>query len=149
LKKFFSFISILILITILAACSNDNSEKEDKDTEQAEEELEVLEVDLDTPKTLDVDEKTTLSAKVTYGDEDVKDADEVEYEIWEEGNKEASTMHEAKNEKDGTYTYETSFDDDGEYVVQVHVTAKEQHNMPKNNITVGEGADESKKRRRG
>src|SRR5699024_11567696 len=43
----------------------------------------------------------------------------------------------------GTYSIETSFDHNAKYGVQVHVTAREQHNMPKNNITVGEGSDDS------
>ena len=143
MKKFFTLMSIMCLIGILAACGNDDAEKDRPKADEAEDELEMLEVDLDTPKTLDVDEKTTLSAKVTYGDEDVKDADEVQYEIWEKGKKEDSVMHDAKNKKDGTYTLDTSFDHDATYVVQVHVTAREQHNMPKNNITVGEGSDDS------
>ncbi|HEY4553263.1 MAG TPA: FixH family protein [Bacillaceae bacterium] len=100
---------------------------------------EILEVQLEVQETADVNEKIPLHATVIQGDEKVADADEVEYEIWEDGKKEDSQMIEAKNNKDGTYSAETSFEKDGVYMVQVHVTARGQHTMPKKTVTVGEG----------
>src|SRR5690606_32173856 len=102
----------------------------------------ILEVQLDVAEHVEVDEKTNLKAVVTQGDEEVADADEVQFEIWEEGKKEESRMIDAVNNQDGTYEAETIFDHDGNFTVQVHVTARGMHNMPKQTVTVGEGAAE-------
>lgn len=42
------------------------------------------------------------------------------------------------------YELHTTFQQDGVYIIQVHVTAKQQHNMPKTNIHVGEVEKESR-----
>lgn len=136
-KKFILFLTILTL-TLLVACGNDDSNA-DKEKKSNEEELLALEVDLETPEKTEVDEKANLNATVSYGDEKVTDADEVEYETWEKGAKDDSEMIEAKNNKDGTYSLDKKFDKDGEYEVQVHVTARDQHTMPKATIQVGKG----------
>ncbi|MFK4998327.1 hypothetical protein ACI2OX_16460 [Bacillus sp. N9] len=47
-------------------------------------------------------------------------------------------MLTAKNKEDGTYEVEKAFDHDAIYHVQVHVTARGMHVMPKNTITVGD-----------
>ena len=102
----------------------------------------MLKVELTVQESADVDEKIPLKAVVSQGDEKITDADQADFEIWEEGKKENSEMITAKNEKDGSYTAEVSFDHDGLYTVQVHITARSQHTMPKQSVTVGEGASE-------
>lgn len=102
-----------------------------------------LEVELSVPETAGVKEAVVLKATVTYGEEKVEDADEVVFEIWEEGKKSESEMLDSTNKGDGTYEANTSFEQDGVFEVQVHVTAKQQHNMPKSSIQVGEGTSEA------
>ena len=80
-----------------------------------------------------------MAAVVTQGDEKVEDADEVVFEVWEEGKKDDSVKIESTNEKDGLYTAETTFDHDGLFHVQVHVTARGLHTMPIKEVTVGNG----------
>ena len=46
---------------------------------------------------------------------------------------------ESVNEKDGLYTAETTFDHDGLFHIQVHVTARGFHTMPIKEVTVGDG----------
>lgn len=137
LKRSLWLVLVSLVVLVLAACggeTTDNAEKADDEIPQP------LEVQLEVQETADVDETVPLKATVTLGDEKITDADEVEFEVWEEGKKEDSEMIEAKNNKDGTYEAETSFDHDGVFTVQVHVTARGQHTMPKQNVTVGEGA---------
>ncbi|WP_068672064.1 FixH family protein [Oceanobacillus sp. Castelsardo] len=122
-----------LILGVLAGCNNGT------DTSQESEELKMLEVDFEVAEKADVDETVELSAIVTYGDEKVKDADEVTFEYWEQGNKENSTMIEAKNNEDGTYTAQVSFDSDGVYEMYAHTTARDLHTMPKKSITIGEG----------
>lgn len=136
LKKKRSFLVWAFAIGLLGACGNAQNESGGTNDDVPD----MLEVQLEGPDTADVNEKVVFTALVTQGDEKVKDADEVEFEIWEEGKKDDSEMIEAKNNEDGTYEMEKAFDRDGEFTVQVHVTARGMHNMPKKSITVGEGA---------
>ncbi|MCJ7842986.1 FixH family protein [Lederbergia sp. NSJ-179] len=136
MKKKLGFMMLAIVFVLLAACGKgtDSNEKEEMPA--------ILEVKLEVPEHVQVDENVDLKAVVTQGDEDVADADEVEFEVWEEGKKDDSVMIAAKNNQDGTYEAETTFDHDGAFTVQVHVTARGMHNMPKQAVTVGEGAAE-------
>ncbi|MBO0993779.1 FixH family protein [Bacillus sp. SD088] len=135
MKKTIGSILLGIALLTLVACGNDAKSQDDEVPA-------ILEVQLEVAEHVEVDEKVDLKAVVTQGDEDVADADEVQFEIWEEGGKEESTMIDAVNNQDGTYEAETTFDHDGAFTVQVHVTARGMHNMPKQTVTVGEGAAE-------
>lgn len=138
MKKKLSFLFLAFVLIVLAACGNDENENADTNLD----ELVPLEVEpFEVPEEADVDETIELKAGVIYGDEDVTDADEVVYEVWEEGDQENSEMIDATNNEDGTYTAETSFDHDGLFHVQVHVTARDLHTMPKKEVTVGEGGE--------
>ncbi|MFD2044807.1 FixH family protein [Ornithinibacillus salinisoli] len=137
-KKLWMYVMILSLGVILIGCGDEDMHDMD-DTD----ELATLEVDLQVADTVEVDEKLELKAVVTYGDEAVTDADEVEYEVWEEGQEDNSMKIDAVNNEDGSYTAETSFDKDGLFHVQVHVTAKDLHTMPTQEVTVGEGGHNS------
>lgn len=124
----------MLALSFLVACAQNDSTDHSND-----EEVHVLEVSFEAPETVQAQEEVELIATVRYGDDKVSDANEVTYEIWEEGGKEDSLELEAINNQDGTYSTTTSFEKDGIYHVQVHVTARDQHAMPKKAITVGEG----------
>ncbi|HAM81940.1 FixH family protein [Ornithinibacillus bavariensis] len=126
---------IVIVLGLLSACGN--SEKE---TESEPEELHVLRVDFDLPEHAEVNETVLLKAVVSYGEEAVKDANEVQFEYWEQGKEKDSKTINAKNNADGTYTAEVTFDKDGIYEIYAHTTARDMHSMPKKSITVGNGA---------
>lgn len=134
MRKNLLFVLFIAMLTLLAACSgSDDAQTE----ENEEEELHELLVDFDVPKEADVDETVELKATVTYGEEEVTGAD-VEFEYWEEGNEDDSTMVEAEDNEDGTYTAEVDFEDDAVYEMYAHTTAKEQHTMPKEAVAVGD-----------
>ena len=82
-----------------------------------------------------------MKAFVTQGDEEIEDADEVVFEVWEEGKKSESEMIDSVNEKSGIYTAETSFEHEGTFHVQVHVTANGLHTMPLKEVIVGNGGN--------
>lgn len=134
MNRISSFLILAFAIGLLGACGN----TQDQNNGVSDKVPEVLEVELEGPDTADVNEKVVFTALVTQGDEKVKDADEVEFEIWEEGKEEREKI-EAKNNEDGTYEMEKAFDREGAFTVQVHVTARGLHNMPKKSITIGEG----------
>ncbi|MCA0988698.1 FixH family protein [Guptibacillus algicola] len=140
MKKISILLSMLCLFLVLAACGqNDNTDKE----ESGASEPQPLEVSLDTPETAEKGQELTFSATVTQGDEAVEDASEVMFEIWKEGDKDNSEMVEAEHEGEGVYSIKKTLEEDGTFVVQSHVTARDLHTMPKNKVTVGSGSEES------
>lgn len=124
-------IMLVSAMALLAACSNNNN---------GSDEIKMLDVEFKVPETTDVGQTVELKAIVTYGGENVKNADTVEFEYWEKGNKDKSTMVDATNNGDGTYTAEIFFDHVGIYEMFAHTTAKNLHTMPKKSITVGKGS---------
>ncbi|MGM0974762.1 MAG: FixH family protein [Bacillota bacterium] len=137
MRRKFGMLLFALVLGILSACSNGT----ENEKEQVSEEPKPIEVEFIVPEKANVGEKLILKAIVTYGEEKVKNADEVKFEYWEKGNKEGSTMIEANNNGDGTYTAEVIFEHDGVYEMYAHTTAKGMHTMPKKQITIGEGAN--------
>ncbi|WP_064092395.1 FixH family protein [Rossellomorea aquimaris] len=134
MKKLGILMLLGVLSLFLAACGNSNGEN------STDEDKKMVQVDanLELPQKAKKGETVSLSTKVTQGDENVDDAEEVKYEIWKNGKKEESEMIEAKHEKDGVYKAEKAFEEDGMYTVQVHVTARDMHTMPKAEIAIGD-----------
>lgn len=128
-------IVLISVLALLAACGEDGENNNQSD------ELKMLEVDFELPEEADVDETVELKATVTYGDEKVDDADEMEFEYWMEGDRDNSTFIDGENNGDGTYTAEVTFDENGTYESYAHTTARTLHTMPKKSITIGEGSD--------
>lgn len=128
-------ITLVFIVTVFAACSNDSEEVDES------EELKMLDVDFELPETADVGEAVELKATVTYGDDDVIDAEQMEFEYWKDGDKDNSTFVDGENNEDGTYTAEVSFEEEGVYEIYAHTTAESLHTMPKKEIEVGDVSD--------
>lgn len=133
-QKSWIFIAGLVLAT-MAACSNEKPQ-----AVVIDETPQPIIVDLTVTEKVEVGGTVNMAAVVTHGDEKVVDADEVLFEFWEEGKKDDSVKIESVNGKDGSYTAETTFDHDGLFQVQVHVTARGMHTMPMQEVIVGSGA---------
>lgn len=129
MRKIFTLFAVILLS--LAACG----------TNADNDEIHMLEVEFDVPEQIDVGEPLVLEAVVSYGDEPVKDADEVTFEVWEKNDQDNAVFYDAENNEDGTYTYELTFDHDGIFEMYAHTTARDQHTMPLREITVGEGGE--------
>ena len=132
MKRFGMFMMGTAMVAALAGCGQD----EEVPTEVSL--PEPIEVDLTVPEQGAVNESIMLTTHVTQDGENVEDASEVEYEIWEEGKKEDSVLIETTNDKEGIYSAETTFETDGTYHVQVHVTARDMHVMPEKQIQIGD-----------
>ncbi|MEH7387390.1 FixH family protein [Bacillus sp. JJ1521] len=137
MKRKLGVLLFILIIGLLAACGNNDK---NVGKEQIVEELKPLGVDFIVPEKADVGEKILLKAVVTYGDEKVNDADEMNFEYWVSGNDEEKTTVESTNNGDGSYTAEVTFDHDAVYEIYAHTTAKSMHTMPKKSIIVGDGA---------
>lgn len=137
-----------IVLAIFAACSSDEgNHSKDTDDETKDEvttdDLPELTVDLEVPEAAEVDEEVTFTSTVKYDGDLVEEADQVQYEVWENGKKDDGEMIDAENNNDGTYSIDYRFNHDANYTVQVHVDAEGIHTMPKAEIIVGEGSDEA------
>lgn len=132
-KSLWIIFTILTLVMLAACGGNDVADDLDDDGE-----LIPLEVDFDLPETADVDEAVELKATVTYGDEQVEDAEYVEFEYWLSGDKDNSVSVDAENNEDGTYTAEVTFEEDGVYEIYAHTQARDLHTMPKKSIAIGD-----------
>ncbi|MBP3039397.1 FixH family protein [Bacillaceae bacterium Marseille-Q3522] len=95
-----------------------------------------VEVTFQLPEKAKVGEDTLLAVTVTQDNQFVDDADEVTFEIWKKDEKEDSKIVEAVYKKEGEYEGKTSFTEEALYYVQVHVTARNMHTMPKETIQV-------------
>ncbi|GAB4074558.1 hypothetical protein GCM10028778_20610 [Barrientosiimonas marina] len=130
---------LLVLITacslmFLAACSstNDDNANNSKNDEEAEESLKPLEVEfLTKADAFHTGKEGTIKTKVTKGDENVADADEVQFEIWKGENQDTSEKFEPENKGKGIYALKHTFNDKGTYKVIAHTTARDSHAMPK------------------
>lgn len=131
MMKKIMWMAILFGLLLLAACG------EEDDSAGAGPSTEIIETEFNSPETAEPGEAMNLSVTVTQGEEFVEDADEVIYEVWQSGHREESEMLTAEHMGDGVYEAETSFDEEGLYIVQAHTTARRLHVMPKQEITVG------------
>jgi hypothetical protein len=127
------FLSLMFLsVLIISACNNNDQQ------EQPDEKLpEFVEVELSvTPEHGKANEPIILEAKVTQGDENVEDADEVKFEIWRAKDENHEKI-KVEHSEDGIYRLEKSFAQDGTYYIISHVTARDMHNMPKKVFVIG------------
>lgn len=131
-KRLLLTLVAIMMAIVFTACGDNNNN---------DEELKTLDVEFEVPEQIDVGETLELEAFVTYGDEPVTDADEVEFEVWEKNDQDNSTDYPSENNGDGTYTVEVTFDHDGVFEMYAHTTAHDLHTMPLREITVGEGGD--------
>ncbi len=125
------------MFLVLVSCNQGNDHNHGEELFPLEVEIEIL------PETLVANEPITFNAHVTYGDEKVEDANEVQFQIWEKGNEEGEEFFEGEHVGEGTYSIQKTFDHDGIYYVVAHVTARNMHNMPKKEFIIGEAEDSS------
>lgn len=127
MKKIWMTLIIIFAGIISVACSQQDEEEEPQ----------FLDVQLTaTPEKAEVNEEITFEAKVTYGSEEVKDADEVKFEIWRSHDENHEKIMAVHNEN-GIYRLKKSFTEEGTYYIISHVTARSMHNMPKKEFIVG------------
>lgn len=124
---------LVAILLILVGCTN-NTENENID-----EVPELIEVTVETnPQVVKANEEVTIQAKITQGKDIVKDADDMKFEIWKEGqsDQEHVKVEGELNQKEEVYFVKKTFNEPGLYYVIAHVTARGLHNMPKVELQV-------------
>ncbi|MBT2699271.1 FixH family protein [Bacillus sp. ISL-40] len=128
MKKLFVFLVTVLCLSIVISCSNKK--------EQADNLPQMVEVELSiNPDPGKMNQPITFEAKVTQGNDQVKDA-EVIFEIWRSKDDKHEKV-EIKHAEKGIYRLERSFSQEGTYYIISHVTARDMHNMPKKEFTIG------------
>lgn len=129
MKKLVYVFIFCLFLSITAACGNQHEDHNNQP--------QMLEVDLSVnPEKGEVNKPITFKAKVTQGNEKVNDADEVTFEIWRSKDENHEKI-DIKNPKNGVYSIEKTFQQEGTYYIISHVTARDMHNMPKKEFVVG------------
>ncbi|PGL72273.1 FixH family protein [Bacillus sp. AFS055030] len=125
MKKLLSLLIVSIMIT--TGCSN---EKKEPVVEKP------VDVNILLPTSdINLNKEITIRAEVSQNHKAVSDADEVQFEIGKNG-EDSIAMLEAKNGADGIYSATYKFTNPGDYYVIAHVTARDQHSMPKKDFKV-------------
>ncbi|PLS01585.1 FixH family protein [Neobacillus cucumis] len=128
MKKLVLMLMVLLSLSLVVSCS--------KQEENKGEMPEMVEVNLSvSPNPGEQNKPIIFEAKVTQGKEKINDAD-VTFEVW----RSKDAKHEkitVKHSEDGIYRLEKTFQQEGTYYIISHVTARDMHNMPKKEFTVG------------
>lgn len=130
------FLSMVLLTSLtLAACSDEGEDHGEMDhSNPSSDEIRSLEVDLQTPESIQSGEATEFTAHVTSNEENVTDADQVMFEVL--SGDESIEMIEVEHDENGEYVAEYTFEEPGEYTVIAHVDAYQLHTMPESVVTV-------------
>lgn len=125
----------LVTLFLIIGCSNEQAVRNDAEIS------ELIEVSVEiNSSTIKKDEEIIIIAKVTQGKEVVKDATEVKFEIWKDG--ETDVEHEKVegelDQNEGVYFINKTFHEPGLYYIITHVTARNMHSMPKLEVEVVE-----------
>jgi hypothetical protein len=136
MKKILVLSFMVLSVFIISACNNKEQQ------EQADDKLpEFVEVNLSvTPEHGKANEPIIFEAKVTQGEENVEDADEVKFEIWRAKDEKHEKI-EVEHSEDGIYRLEKAFEQEGTYYIISHVTARDMHIMPKKEFVVGTASE--------
>ena len=127
MKKFFVFFVIVLCLGIVVSCNK---------KDQGDSLPKMVDVNLSIkPNPGKINEPITFEAKVTQGKDKVNDA-EVIFEIWRSKDDKHEKV-EIKHTENGIYRLEKSFSQEGTYYIISHVTARDMHNMPKKEFTIG------------
>ncbi len=129
-------LTALVAVFALAGCSGNSEHNQGAQTDEVPKEVKV---EVKTkPETIKPNEKAEIQAIVTQDGKKVEDADEVEFEVWKDGDQKHE-MTKAKHKGNGVYTIEKVFDADGVYHIIAHTNARDMHVMPEVKVTVGNG----------
>jgi hypothetical protein len=122
----------MLVFGVLAGCSNKNETQNNESSPS----LEIIEVTIQTPDLITLNEEVSIQALVKQGNDQVDDANEVKFELWKVGQEEHEKIN-AQNDGKGLYSIKKTFTENGKYIVTAHVTARSMHAMPRKDFTVG------------
>ena len=133
MKKGLLAFSIVALFMIASCAIGQN-----QSIQYQEDTFDTLEADLNAPSETALHEPVTISVRVTLGEEPFTDVENVDFEIWRNGERDSGTTVAAQKADSGVYTLDTSFEEDGIYHIQAYVEADEEHLTSSKRIIAGD-----------
>ncbi|AIQ53086.1 FixH family protein [Paenibacillus sp. FSL R7-0331] len=134
-KQLAAALSVIAVVS-LAGCSSNRMEHNHMHA-AANASMEPIQVELSwSPQQAKAGEPVTFQAAVTQAGEAVEDAREVLFEVVSSEDETVKVEVKGVSAGDGVYEAEWTFEEDGEYKVTSHVTARTQHSMPGKMLTV-------------
>ncbi|MBW0934207.1 FixH family protein [Priestia megaterium] len=127
-----SIFTLIFISLLMAGCSSETNNT--KVTSEESSEKVVVEIKTE-PKEIKVNDKIEIQALVTQGNDPVTDADDVEFELWKDGEKKHEKI-QAVHQGEGKYTINKSFSLKGVYYIIAHTNARGMHTMPEIKISV-------------
>lgn len=129
------FLFSVVTIFGLGGCSSGNHEQSHMNSTDLS--MVAIKVELHwTPDEVSVNEKVTFEAVVTQDDQPVDDAKEVKFEIINKADATLKLELNGKSAGNGLYSADGILQQEGQYTVTSHVTARTQHSMPSKELTV-------------
>ena len=128
-------LGLIAALVLLSGCTAQNSEKDNEVSQ-------IINADIIIPARIPLNTESELSVKLSQGTDIVEDADDVQFEIWKVDTQEEIELIKAEYEKDGIYSIHVTFEENGLYYVQTHVTARAMHVMPKKQFVAGTATKE-------
>ncbi len=101
-----------------------------------------LTVDLHLPKQLDLGSESSFSVEVFKNNRPLEHAEKAEFIFWPEGNREAAVTVKATESSPGVYSVSHSISNEGIYLVQSRISAKNEKVLPIKRFAVGSKAVE-------
>lgn len=136
-------ISVSAAVIILTGCGN--SEGNGGPSSEEMDSLEPIEVEINMAEKAEAREEIEIGAYVTQAEQPVTDAREVSFEIWKEGEKKDSEQILVEEPVEDKYSIAYTFDEEGVFHVTAHVTARNMHRMPTEEITIGQAGENEEK----
>jgi hypothetical protein len=125
----------LSLILMLAGCGN-QEHSHAKPASGSENSLDPISVKMNVdPLHPKVNQPFYIQAKVTQNKSVVTDADDVQFEIWKDGDRKHKKI-KASNGSEGIYQIKITYSKPGKYHVISHVSARDMHTMPQKQFTI-------------
>ncbi|WP_246944126.1 FixH family protein [Bacillus pinisoli] len=125
-----------VLVLFISACNN--STNNGTNVNQETEVPKIINVEIEIEKNqLEVGETVKVDAIVTQGNEAVEDASDVSFEVFEKDIDSDHEMIVGEHTDNGIYTIQKTFEKEGTYIIVAHVTARDQHAMPRTELKVG------------
>jgi hypothetical protein len=101
-----------------------------------------LTVEMHLPKQLEIGSKNNFSVEVFKNNQPLEHAELAEFIFWPEGNKEAAITVKATESSPGVYLVSHSITQEGIYLVQSRISAKNEKVLPIKRFAVGSKAVE-------
>jgi hypothetical protein len=131
-----AYFILLTAIFLLTACGTNSPKPEmTMDTSASPVPLKVI-IQL-KPSSIQPDQPVTIQAIVTQGNQKVDDPQDVQFEIWKDGQPNHEMVKKIDHQTGGIYSIQKTFHEPGTYFVISHVTARDMHTMPKKQFVVG------------